>query len=287
MYAQFHSYVLCFGLLIAFVRKIASYLAFRPLYQLLITVFVLTGCTSKAIFEDHKFNPPVYWGNHSVKSGDTLYTIAWRYGRDYQELAQINRIPPPYRIYPGQRISLAVPDNFRKNKPPSAAPSVASAPSPKKSPKNPPKPRPNSGNNKKIQSPEKTVYKSQRYIDPKWIWPHPGPIIDLFTMTGDINKGVDIAGKKGDPIKAAAGGEVVYAGSGLLGYGNLVIINHSERFLSAYAHNSRIMVSEGDTIKQGQKIAELGSTGARKAKLHFEIRKNGQPVNPLDYLPKR
>ncbi|WP_369602242.1 peptidoglycan DD-metalloendopeptidase family protein [Hahella sp. SMD15-11] len=105
-------------------------------------------------------------------------------------------------------------------------------------------------------------------------------------MRGKINKGIDIAGRIGDPVRAAADGEVVYAGSGLLGYGNLVIINHNEHYLSAYAHNRRILVKEGERVKAGQVIAELGATGTRTPKLHFEIRRDGKPVDPLKYLPR-
>jgi len=103
---------------------------------------------------------------------------------------------------------------------------------------------------------------------------------------GVPNKGIDISGQIGDPIFAAADGEVVYAGNGLLGYGNLVIINHNEHYLSAYAHNRNILVKEGQIIKIGQKIAEMGSSESQQIKLHFEIRRDGQPVDPLKYLPK-
>lgn len=102
-----------------------------------------------------------------------------------------------------------------------------------------------------------------------------------------MNKGIDIGGELGDPIFAAAAGEVVYAGSGLLGYGNLIIINHNALYLSAYAHNRRILVMEGQSIKAGQKIAEMGRSGVEKPMLHFEIRRDGKPVDPLQYLPRR
>ena len=101
-----------------------------------------------------------------------------------------------------------------------------------------------------------------------------------------MNKGIDIAGQLGQPVKAAANGSVVYAGRGLLGYGDMIIIKHNETYLSAYAHNSRLLVKEGDQVKAGQTIAEMGSTGSDRVKLHFEIRRRGQPVDPLGYLPK-
>lgn len=118
-----------------------------------------------------------------------------------------------------------------------------------------------------------------------WIWPAAGKLIGGFSETQ--NKGVDISGQLGDPVLAAAPGRVVYAGEGLRGYGRLVIIKHEQDFLSAYAHNNQLLVKEGDVVKQGQKIAEVGKTDADKPKLHFEIRKHGKPVDPLQYLPER
>lgn len=123
--------------------------------------------------------------------------------------------------------------------------------------------------------------------DIDWRWPHGGTVIAGFSTSGKVNKGVDIAGKSGDDVKAAANGSVVYAGSGLLGYGNLIIVNHSEHYLSAYAHNRKILVQEGEDVEAGQVIAELGSTGTEKPMLHFEIRRNGNPVDPTRYLPRR
>jgi lipoprotein NlpD len=118
-----------------------------------------------------------------------------------------------------------------------------------------------------------------------WAWPGSGAIVDRFD--NNRNKGLDLAGKVGDPVRAASGGTVVYAGSGLRGYGSLVIIKHSNSFLSAYAHNSKLLVKEKDEVKLGQQIAEVGSSDADRPKLHFEIRKDGTPVDPLQYLPQR
>ncbi len=253
-------------------------------YAWFVIAIFLTSCTSPDIYHDPDFNPPVYWGAHRVSKGDTLYSIAWRYGRDYKELAEINNIPPPYTIKIGQRISLVVPEDyvFRTRKP---------TPSPQKSSKStqssPTKVVPKKPVYKKTQSPSGTGNKSVPEKLSGWGWPHSGPIIDTYSVTGDVNKGVDIAGNIGDPVVAAASGEVVYAGSGLLGYGKLVIVNHSETYLSAYAHNRKILVKEGDYVKLGQQIAELGQTGSKRPMLHFEIRKNGKPVDPLTYLPKK
>ena len=131
------------------------------------------------------------------------------------------------------------------------------------------------------------VNKAPALVAVKWQWPSTGPVIKKFNLKGDINKGLNIAGNKGDPVFSAADGTVVFVGSGLQGYGNLVIIDHNARFLSAYAHNSRLLVKEKATVKAGQKIAEMGSSDAERVMLHFEIRRDGIPVNPLRYLPIR
>ena len=120
-----------------------------------------------------------------------------------------------------------------------------------------------------------------------WAWPHAGNIIGRFSDSGSDNKGIDIDGKAGDPVLAAADGEVVYAGSGLLHYGNLLIIKHNDRYLSAYAHNRALLVSEKAKVTKGQRIAELGSSGIDREMLHFEIRVDGKPSDPLQYLPSR
>ncbi|HTQ99215.1 MAG TPA: peptidoglycan DD-metalloendopeptidase family protein [Candidatus Acidoferrum sp.] len=121
--------------------------------------------------------------------------------------------------------------------------------------------------------------------DISWAWPYRGNIVGKFAEGGAESKGIDIAGKEGDPILAAADGEVVYAGSGLLRYGNLLIIKHNDKYLSAYAHNKALLVSEKAKVTKGQKIAELGSSGIDKPQLHFEIRVDGKPVDPLTFLP--
>jgi lipoprotein NlpD len=120
-----------------------------------------------------------------------------------------------------------------------------------------------------------------------WAWPHGGNIVGRFSDSGSENKGIDLDGNEGDAVLAAADGEVVYAGSGLLHYGNLIIIKHSDRFLSAYAHNRTLVVREKERVSKGQKIAELGSSGIDKNMLHFEIRVDGKPADPLQYLPSR
>jgi lipoprotein NlpD len=121
--------------------------------------------------------------------------------------------------------------------------------------------------------------------DPAWTWPAAGKVLTPFNDSS--SKGVDIAGKAGDPVLAAAEGKVVYSGTGLRGYGQLVIVKHNATYLTAYAHNSKILVKEGQTVTRGQKIAEMGSSDADQVKLHFEVRKQGKPVDPLKHLPSR
>ena len=120
-----------------------------------------------------------------------------------------------------------------------------------------------------------------------WQWPADGEVIGSFSTAETSRKGIDIAGKAGEPVRAASGGEVVYSGTGLVGYGELIIVKHSDTLLSAYAHNRKRLVKEGQNVASGEKIAELGSSGANSPKLHFEIRQRGVPVDPLKYLPKR
>jgi lipoprotein NlpD len=120
-----------------------------------------------------------------------------------------------------------------------------------------------------------------------WRWPGRGNLIGTYVAGDQTRQGIDIAGNAGDPVMAAADGEVVYSGNGLLGYGELIIVKHSANFLSAYGHNRKRLVQEGERIKGGQQIAEMGSSASARDELHFEIRKNGKPVNPLDYLPAR
>ena len=196
---------------------------------------------------------------HVVRRKETLSAIAWRYGLDYRSIARWNRIAPPYVIYPGQRLAL---------RPPSK-PSSGTAPSQARAgPKKPARPDP----------------ASLRALG-GWTWPATGRLIGGFT-SGD-RTGIDIAGTRGQPVVAARGGRVVYTGTGLPGYGRLVIVKHSGRLLSAYAHNDRVLVKEGQAVRAGQKIAEMGSTGTDRVKLHFEVRRDGKPLNPIKYLPRR
>lgn len=254
---------------------------------LLASLILLSACNTSAIYQDNSYNPPVYWGQHLVKRGETLYSIAWRYGRDYRELGNANGIAPPYHIREGQVLRLdrrgtvtSSPQTGSVASRSGTAGSSATRPATTRPTPPPPVTRPPQTNSSRGNQ-------TQVVSNIEWRWPHSGTVIAGFSTAGKVNKGLDIAGNTGDQIRAAASGNVVYAGSGLLGYGNLIIVNHNEHYLSAYAHNRNILVQEGQNVQAGQVIAELGSSGADRPKLHFEIRKDGNPVDPARYLPPR
>jgi len=251
--------------------------------------------------------PPGYY---LVKKGDTLIRISLDNGQDYREVAAWNNLEDPNRINVGQTLRVVPPEGVAVTKPvtpppgiDSRAPVVVAGSNLKQEPKGgsqpysdetlarmkqtgakpaEAKPTPSAEAAPPVQEvQEKTV----PLADGDWIWPSNGKLLAPFSDAG--NKGIDLAGKTGDPVQAAGGGKVVYAGTGLRGYGNLVIIKHDATYLSAYAHNSKILVKEGQAVTKGMKIAEIGSSDADQPKLHFEIRKQGKPVDPLVYLPKR
>jgi lipoprotein NlpD len=220
---------------------------------------------------------------YTVLRGDTLYSIAFRYGLDYRGLAAANGIVAPYTIYPGQRLRLreaSVRDSGR-SAPAPATPVVAT---PRATPAaasdttvraTPPAPK---------ATPVPTVPVPPQ-AEAGWRWPAAGRVTRGFD--GALHKGIDIAGSRGDPVVAAAGGRVVYAGSGIAGYGLMVILRHTDDYLSAYGHNDELLVAEGDTVRAGAPIARRGSSGTDAVKLHFEIRRQGRPVDPRGLLPPR
>jgi len=232
---------------------------------------------------------PVTRGHYVVRRGDTLYSIAFRFGWDWKALAARNGIAPPYLIRVGQVIRF---DGRRPARGPivAAAPPVT-RPAPVARPIAPlqaPAARPPAQASVPIKAaPATTPVQSVQRSASGWAWPASGAVIGRFSSNGSLNKGIDIAGDLGQPVLAASDGSVVYAGSGLRGYGELLIIKHSDTYVSAYGHNRRLLVQEGQQVKAGQTIAEMGSTGADRVKLHFEIRRQGKPVDPLQYLPRR
>ncbi|KTS76391.1 peptigoglycan-binding protein LysM [Pseudomonas oryzihabitans] len=275
---------------------------------------LLTGCStsgSRAPVVERSDSrggvPQVTSGQYRVKRGDTLFSIASRNGWEWRALAAQNGLSAPYVIHVGQVIrfgsgSTATASSSSRiirrpttvatgpasghpvatpvpTAPPvtsnsSAATPVVTANLPEAPPPTPVTP---------AQTPTRDVPQSAA----GWAWPTKGTLISRFSASSTLNKGIDIAGQEGQPVMAAADGTVVYAGNGLRGYGELVIIKHSETYVSAYGHNRRLLVREGERVKIGQTIAEMGSTGTDRVKLHFEIRRQGKPVDPLQFLPNR
>jgi lipoprotein NlpD len=229
--------------------------------------------------------------HYVVKRGDTLYSIAWAHGLSYQQLADSNGIRYPYTIYAGQRLELQ-PATALRAPAPMQEKAVRTRPLPRPAPVPAPTPLPAPPASKAAAPAlQETVASAGTSAevsgyDGRWVWPTRGRLLRSYQSSGRGKKGIEIGGHDGQPVKAAASGKVVYAGSGLVGYGRLIIIKHNENLLSAYGHNSKLLVSEGDQVKAGQQIAEMGSSGTNRTGLYFEIRKDGKPVNPLSYLPQ-
>jgi lipoprotein NlpD len=277
---------------------------------------VSTGTTRTQAAGEQDWRP----ATHQVLKGDTLYSIAFYYGLDYHDIATLNNISNPSVISIGQILqlfsvttssgksgaepvikeqpklvkyeysvtALAKIDNVQAEKLSTPAPLVSNAPKPSK-------PNLNILPSASAVAATTAVAKIEPRVDApvintdadtlQWTLPTSGKIITLFSEAQN-RKGIDITGKLGQPIFASAPGKVVYSGSGLRGYGKLIIIKHNATYLSAYAHNDKILVKEGQIIKRAEKIAEMGSTDAHQVKLHFEVRRLGKPVDPTKYLPK-
>ncbi len=227
--------------------------------------------------------------DHKVKVGDSLSILAEKNGFRLAELGAFNHIKAPYVIHPGQIIHFPAQTSTGISSDATNSPAFGSKDSfnmeravDQKSEKS---------NSKSVVDKYQTDYSdSAKQINNKlltWRWPAKGTVVGGFSAGEQSNKGIDISGKRGQPVVAAAGGRVVYAGNALRGYGNLIIIKHNEDYLSAYAHNDALRVTEQQVVKAGQKIADMGSSESSDVRLHFEIRYRGQSVNPLRYLPKR
>jgi lipoprotein NlpD len=237
-----------------------------------------------------------------VHAGDTLYHVATTHGISVLDLAVWNDIAPPYTIYPGQRLRLYPRD--RGGAPRGVASTVATRPPtvsgtprtvvPPRPVSTRPAPTPPATTTPTATSgaatataPTGTAPPIPAANVPTWRWPTDGELVERYVDGDPTRQGIDVSGRAGQPVLAAADGVVVYSGSGLVGYGELVIVKHNDNWLSAYGHNRARLVNEGQLVKAGQAIAEMGHTGAARDMLHFEIRYNGKPVDPLGYLPKR
>jgi len=297
-----------------------SVTARNKIYALMLISAVLTGCASdgrrapvydlaeaqKNAAMSNKSLPEKDWRPKSyvVQKGDTLYSIAFNYGFDYHDLADLNGIKDPGVISIGQEIRL-FPDRAKivTPAPVEAKPIeilIKDQPMLVKYPYSDAA----MAQIDKVQEQVEKVYLSKSDVKPdnqtdiattdsagvgeepvlEWSLPAQGKVIAQFSESAN-RKGIDIAGKLGQPVMASANGKVVYSGSGLRGYGKLIIIKHNNTYLSAYAHNDRILVKEGQSVSRGQKIAEMGNTDAKDVELHFEVRRYGKPVDPAKYLP--
>ena len=224
--------------------------------------------------------------DYRVQQGDTLYSVAFRLGMDYRTLAQFNEIDPPFTILVGESLRTVSPVPQPQPSPGSAAKTtVPKANTPAK-----PVPRPTTvAVSPEAEKKSVTVAPDQPTLTnapvSRWLWPVSGNVSRRFA--GDRNKGLDLVGQRGDPVVATADGVVVYAGSGVTGYGALLIVKHNDTYLSAYGHNDALLVAEGTFVAAGETIARMGSTSAESVKLHFEIRRNGVPIDPMTVLPSR
>lgn len=247
-----------------------------------VATVVLSGCASKPqVNNSARFaTAPNFY---TVRSGDTLSGIAARYGLSYLSIAEMNDIAPPYRIYVGQSIRLKAGNAPRTT---STRPVTQAAPIQRQTvtlPTTPATPAP-------VTSTTTTTTSSSSPTTPvrssslRWVKPSQGTVIEHFNLASNV-KGTRYGGNVGDPIFAAADGQVVYAADGLKEYGNLVLIKHVDGYITAYAHNSKMNVSSGQNVTAGQKIAEMGSSGATRTMLEFQVRLDGKPINPTNVLP--
>jgi lipoprotein NlpD len=257
----------------------------------LVTLIFLNACSTsvnQAPVVSHLLNRSTntYEGTEGfyiVKAGDTLYNIALDHGQDWRELARINNLSDPGKLIIGQKLRILGAASSAEVAPVLGG-SVIEESGVEVNPIAP------SGIAKPVITnpvppPLEIKPPAPVSVTLGFIWPHPGEIVQGY-KTG-INKGIDIAAKVGDPVLASQAGRVVYSGNALRGYGNLVILKHDNNLLTAYAHNKTLLVKEGEPVTKGQKIAEAGQSDSDRPKLHFEVRKQGKPVDPMDYLPAR
>jgi lipoprotein NlpD len=290
-----------------------------------LTAVLLSACsTPPAPVEDRSEGPSAAQritedGMYRVSRGDSLYSIAFIYGLDWKDVANWNGVSRPFTIFPGQELRLTAPSGRQAGNTQITTRAAGTAPRASTRPAETPAPTTIAGSTSnppvadsvpespvatppqpEVSSPpptSQTVASSQRAIqspapgplkDPEsWLWPTEGRILSNFSAADPARKGIDIVGTEGQDIIASADGEVVYSGNGLIGFGELIIIKHSESMLTAYAHNRSRLVQEGERVSAGSTIAEMGKNHQDKTMLHFELRIDGKPVDPLRYLPQR
>ena len=278
--------------------------------SVILSLFLLHGCAgrtapapvillnSQVTDGSEEFTQDTY----KVQKGDTLFAVAWYTGNDYRDLAKYNKLSEPYTIFPGQILSVTPPKNPATTRTiPKAKTKRSTDPTTlNKSKKVVDRKKTEAYvEDEKVVSPQKvttvknlspSVKKTAPTSFPdkvkQWVWPANGKLVGTFSKAESGNKGIDIAGARGSNVVAAADGKVVYSGNALRGYGNLVIIKHTDTFLSAYAYNDTIVVKEREWVSAGQQIATMGNSGTDSVKLHFEVRYRGKSLNPMTYLPK-
>jgi len=249
------------------------------------STILITGCASKP-----QINNPTRYAiapdYYTVRSGDTLSGIAMRYGLNYLSVADMNDIAAPYRIYVGQSLRLkkggagstrSTSTRALTNNEPQIQRQTVNLPSQQSTYTPPPVPT----------TPQTTTIAPVTPVKAtnlRWVKPSNGPVIANYNITNNI-KGIRFGGNQGDPIFAAADGQVVYAADGLKEYGNLVLVKHIDGYITAYAHNSKMLVKSGQNVTAGQKIAEMGSSGTNSTMLEFQVRLDGKPINPTNILP--
>ncbi|HVS22717.1 MAG TPA: peptidoglycan DD-metalloendopeptidase family protein [Gammaproteobacteria bacterium] len=242
-----------------------------------LAALLLAACTSA---------PPYEQRVHVVREGETLYAIAWQHRIDQRDLARWNGIVNLDLIHVGQRLRLTPPAASA-----AAQPKTTKSSAPSTRGGAPAGGAASAGSTRGAASAPKPKSAVQPALPnlppPQWSWPVDGQVVARFGSHDAIGTGIGIAGRAGEPVHAAAAGRVVYAGSGLVGYGQLVIIKHNETYLTAYGYNSELLVKQGQDVTRGQTIASMGLGPERQPRLHFEIRRNGVPVDPLQFFPGR
>ena len=264
-------------------------LTFKTLFASLavVSVFAITGCASKPQINNsarYAKAPDFY----TVRSGDTLSGIANRYGLSYISVAEMNDIAPPYRIYVKQ--SLRLKQNGNRNRTTAVKPLAAQDSQIKRQniqlPTTQTAPVPVTAPTTTTRTVPPTVPANSAVNNStlRWVKPSNGAVLENFNNAANV-KGIRFGGNVGDPVMAAANGQVVYAADGLKEYGNLVLVKHIDGYISAYAHNSKMLVKSGQNVTAGQQIAEMGSSGTNRTMLEFQIRLDGKPINPANILP--